>query len=149
MLVVWSFYDNNNDHSDNDTFVFFSFFFVTMTIPITTVAMVLLFVIGIATGINNSYGIVVSYWHGYCSLLLSLLLLFTTGVCKKNGLAAVVYYCYSIGFSTTNNNKKAVCFANTGIGMALRFLLYACGVVVVVCYCHCFCCHYYHCCCDC
>ena len=37
-----------------------------------------------------------------------------TGVCKINGVVKVVNYCYSMGFSTTNNNKNTVYFANTG-----------------------------------
>ena len=37
-----------------------------------------------------------------------------TGVCKINGVVIVVNCCYSIGFSTTNNNKNTVYFANTG-----------------------------------
>ena len=38
-----------------------------------------------------------------------------TGVCKINSVVIVVNCCYSIGFSTTNNNKNTVYFANTGI----------------------------------
>ena len=37
-----------------------------------------------------------------------------TGVCKINGVVAVVDSSYSIGFSTANNNKNTVFFANTG-----------------------------------
>ena len=37
-----------------------------------------------------------------------------TGVCKINGVVIVVNCCYSIGFSTKNNNKNTVYFANTG-----------------------------------
>ena len=38
-----------------------------------------------------------------------------TGVCKINGVVIVVNCCYSIGCSTTNNNKNTVYFANTGM----------------------------------
>ena len=38
-----------------------------------------------------------------------------TGVCKINGVVIVVNCCYSIGFSTTNNNKHTVYFANAAI----------------------------------
>ncbi len=41
-----------------------------------------------------------------------------TGVCKINGVVIVVNCCYSIGFSTTNNNKNTVYFVNTGMGLA-------------------------------
>ena len=41
-------------------------------------------------------------------------IVYDTGVCKINGVVIVVNLFYSIGFSTTNNNKNTVYFANTG-----------------------------------
>ena len=48
-----------------------------------------------------------------------------TGVCKINGVVIVVSCCYSIGFSTTNNHKNTVYFANTGICGAVSVLFLA------------------------
>ena len=42
------------------------------------------------------------------NILIVLIVIFTTGVCKTNGVAVVVNYCYSIGFSTATNNKYTV-----------------------------------------
>ena len=56
-----------------------------------------------------------------------------TGVCKINGAVIVVNCCFSIGFSTTSNNKNTVVFANTSI--ALLFVCYYCCLfVIAVCY---------------
>ena len=42
-----------------------------------------------------------------------------TGVCKINGVFIVVNCCYSIGFTTTNNNINTVYFPSTGMFFAV------------------------------
>ena len=46
--------------------------------------------------------------------MMAMTVIHRTGVCKINGVVIVVNCCYSIGFSTTKNNKNTVYFANTG-----------------------------------
>ena len=57
------------------------------------------------------------------SVIVVILLLLYTGVCKINGVVIVANRCYTIGFSTTNNNKNTVCFTNTGMIVVIMMVV--------------------------
>ena len=73
-----------------------------------------------------------------CYMLVDLVIvvIVVTGVCKIQGVVIVVNCCYSMGFSTTHNNKNTVYFASTGIVIvdivAIVIVIFVIVIVVIV-----------------